>query len=190
MGTDPGQITILLRELGNGNKAAGEQLIPLVYPDLKRLAARFMRRERVDHTLQPTALVNEAYLRLAGTADLDWKDRAHFFGVASQIMRRILVDHARARNANKRGGEGLRKISLEGALCYDYKDPVELLAVDEALERLSAFDPRQARIVELRFFVGLTVEEVAEVLGFSSRTIKREWDIARAWLRSEIAPTG
>ena len=181
-----GQITILLRELSGGNKSAADRLIPLVYPDLKRLAQRYMRRERADHTLQPTALVNEAYLRLVGGSEVDWKNRAHFFGVAAQLMRRILVDHARERHAAKRGGPGQQKISLDGALCYNYEDPDELLAVDEALDRLSAFDPRQARIVELRFFVGLSIEEAAEVLGFSSRTIKREWDIARAWLRGEL----
>ena len=181
-----GQITILLRELSGGNKSAADRLIPLVYPNLKRLARRYMRKERADHTLQPTALVNEAYLRLVGGSEVDWKNRAHFFGVAAQLMRRILVDHARERHAAKRGGPGQQKISLDGALCYNYEDPDELLAVDEALDRLSAFDPRQARIVELRFFVGLSIEEAAEVLGFSSRTIKREWDIARAWLRGEL----
>ena len=189
MDIDAGQITILLRELSGGNKSAADRVIPLVYPDLKRLARRFMRKERADHTLQPTALVNEAYLRLVGGSEVDWKDRAHFFGVAAQLMRRILVDHARERHAAKRGGPGQQKISLDGALCYNYEDPDELLAVDEALDRLSAFDPRQARIVELRFFVGLSIEEAAEVLGFSSRTIKREWDIARAWLKCQLSET-
>jgi RNA polymerase sigma factor (TIGR02999 family) len=181
-----GQITMLLRELRYGNKAATERLIPLVYPDLKRLAEHYMRRERQGHSLQPTALVNEAYLRLIGGAGVEWQDRAHFFGVAPQLMRRILVDHARGRQAGKRGGPGQHQVTLDGALCYNYRDPDELLAVNEALERLAAFDPRQARIVELRFFVGLSVEEVAEVLGFSSRTIKREWDMARAWLRGQL----
>src|ERR1017187_7247283 len=189
MDIDAGQITILLRELSGGNKSAADRLIPLVYPDLKRLAQRYMRRERADHTLQPTALVNEAYLRLIGGSEVDWKDRAHFFGVAAQLMRRILVDHVRERQAAKRGGPGQHKISLDGTLCYRYEDPDELLAVDQALDRLSAFDPRQARIVELRFFVGLSIEEAAEVLGFSSRTIKREWDIARAWLKCQLSET-
>jgi len=181
-----GQVTSLLKEIAEGSRTAADRLIPLVYQDLKRIASRHMRGERNDHTLQATALVNEAYLKLIGSADVDWKDRAHFFAVASQVMRRILVDHAREHRAEKRGA-GARKVSLDGCLVYNWHDPDELLAVDEVLDRLAKFDPRAARIVELRFFVGLGHEEIAEVLGLSSKTVKRDWDIARSWLKSELA---
>lgn len=181
----PGDITLLLAELRAGNSSAESRLLSLVYDELRRLARRYMRGERPDHTLQPTALVHEAYLRLAGQRGVDWQDRAHFFGVAAQLMRRILVDHARARNAEKRGGHEPR-IALDDALAFTEEKCAELLALDEALSRLAQRDPRQARVVELRFFGGLSEDEAAEVLGISTRTLKRDWSVARAWLFKEI----
>jgi len=180
-----GNITELLAELRAGNRSAESKLMPLVYDELRRLAGRYMARERSDHTLQPTALVHEAYLRLIGQRDINWQNRAHFFGVAAQLMRRILVDHARAHKARKRGGSQA-KVALDETLTYADNKGAELLAIDEALTRLSHRDARQARIVELRFFVGLTEEEAAEVLGVSTRTVKRDWSVARAWLYKEI----
>ena len=182
----PGDITVLLAELGAGNRTAESRLMPLVYAELRRLAGRYMRRERPDHTLQPTALVHEAYLRLVGQREISWQNRAHFFGVAAQLMRRILVDHARAHRAEKRGGHET-KIALEEGLAFAQGKSADLLALDEALTRLAQQDPRQCRAVELRFFAGLSEDEVAEVLGISTRTLKRDWRVARAWLYKEIA---
>lgn len=181
-----GEITQLLAELKSGNREAEAKLVPLVYDELRRLAAHYMRQERRDHTLQATALVHEAYLRLVGQRDVNWQSRAHFFGVAAQLMRRILVDYARARQTDKRGA-GLQKASLEEALLFSDEQSGELLALDEALDRLAERDPRQSRIVELRFFAGLTVEETAEVLAISPKTVKRDWSVARAWLHGEIS---
>jgi len=183
-----GEITRLLAQMRAGDEQAQEELAPLVYDELRRLARGYMRWERSDHTLQPTALVNEAYLRLIEGAPVSWKDRTHFFAVASQLMRRILVDHARARNAEKRMGVG-RKVSLDEALGFPEQKGVDLLALDEALERLEERDPRQARIVEMRFFGGLSEEEIASHLGISARTVRREWSVARAWLYKEIRKT-
>ncbi len=177
------QVTALLKAWRGGERGALERLLPLVYGELRRLAASHMRAERADHTLQPTALVHEAYLRLVDQS-VDWQNRSHFFGIASQMMRRILVDHARRRQAAKRDAPVYRLAQPEQVAAPD-RDP-ELLGLDRALGDLEALDPRQARIVELRFFGGLGVEETAEVVGVSSATVKREWRTARAWLRREI----
>ncbi len=186
MDSSPGEITQLLVELRGGNPDAETKLIPLVYRQLHRLAAHYMRHQRPDHTLQPTALVNEAYLRLVGQPKTDWKDRAHFFGVASRLMRQILVEHARAKQTKKRGGLA-QKLSLDGALEFSHDRSHELVALDDALNGLEKLSPRQSRVVEMRFFVGLSVEETAEVLGTSPRTVKRDWNVARAWLHGELA---
>jgi RNA polymerase sigma factor (TIGR02999 family) len=190
-----GEVTRLLAELRSGNPEARDKLIPLVYEQLHRLAARYMRRERPDNTLQPTALVNEAYLRLVSQKVASWKDRAHFFGIAARLMRQILVDHARARREEKHGGK-VQKLPLDQVLEFSPARSRELIELDDALKSLERIDPQQARVVELRFFVGLTVEETAEVLGISPRTVKRDWAVARAWLHGEISgrkasdPTG
>ena len=184
------EVTALLRDWSGGDRDALERLMPLVYQELRRLAASYLRVERPDHTLQPTALVHEAYLRLVDQRGVSWQNRAHFFGIAAQMMRRILVDHARRRQAAKRDATALRvqAMSAEGEEA-SVRDP-ELLALDQALCGLESIDARQARIVELRFFGGLTVEETAEVAGVSSATVKREWRTARAWLAREIRPAG
>jgi len=187
MGISPGEVTNLLIELKNGNREAESRLMPLVYGELRRLAGLYMRGERPGHTLQATALVHEAYLRLVGYEDVDWQNRAHFFGVAANLMRRILVDHARAKQAKKRGG-GDQKVSLDQAVLVRPEAPEQFLALDEALERLAKRDPRQARIVELRYFGGLSEEETAEVLQISVRTVKRDWSVARAWLYQQLNP--
>jgi len=183
------EVTRLLVELRSGNPEAEAKLIPLVYQHLHRLAANYMRRERPDHTMQTTALVNEAYLRLVPQKEIGWRDRAHFFGVAARLMREILVEHARARHAGKRGG-GVEKLSLDQALEFSPARSRELIELDDALECLGRLDPQQARVVELRFFGGLTVEETAEVLGISPRTVKRDWAVARAWLHGELSGKG
>lgn len=178
-------ITELLREMANGNAEAASVVMERVYQELHRLAAAQMRRERRDHTLQTTALVNEAYLRVVGNREANWQNRAQFFGVAAQMMRRILINHARAHGSAKRGGLQER-ITLDAA-DVPLNQPGEVLALDEALTRLAETDPRQARIVELRFFAGLSIEETAQVLDVSLRTVKRDWRVARAWLYSELA---
>jgi len=187
MGIAPGDVTNLLIQLKNGNRDAQSRLIPLVYAELRRVAARYMRGEQPGHTLQATALVHEAYLRLAGQKEIGWQNRAHFFGVAANIMRRILVDHARAKQAKKRGGSD-QKVSFDEAVLVQPEPPQQFLALDEALERLAKRDPRQSRIVELRYFGGLSEEEAAEVLGISVRTVKRDWKMARAWLYQQLNP--
>lgn len=179
-----GEVTALLKGWSGGDQRALEQLMPLVYEELRRLAGSYMRGERSDHTLQPTALVHEAYLRLVDQQRVDWHNRAHFFGIAAQMMRRVLVDHARRRQAAKRDA-ATYLLSFSEELAQSVRDP-ELLDFDRALESLTALDPRQAKIVELRFFGGLTVEETAEVAGVSTATVKREWQTARAWLAREI----
>ena len=179
-------ITVLLTELRKGNKAAEAELIPLVYNELHRLARHYMRGEREGHTLQTSALVNEAYLRLMGEHGVDWKNRAHFFGVSAQIMRRVLVDHARNRDAQKRGGD-VQKISLENAFVYSDEQSWQVVAVHEALNKLTEWDARQSHIVELRFFGGLSVEETAEALDLSPTTVKREFQLAKAWLYGELS---
>ena len=179
-------ITVLLTELRKGNKEAEAELIPLVYNELHRLARHYMRGEREGHTLQTSALVNEAYLRLMGEHGVDWKNRAHFFGVSAQIMRRVLVDHARNRDAQKRGGD-VQKISLENAFVYSDEQSWQVVAVHEALNKLAEWDVRQAHIVELRFFGGLSVEETAEAMDLSPTTVKREFQLAKAWLYGELS---
>ena len=166
----------------NGGDESLNELLPLVYDELRRLANSYLSRERVDHTLQPTALVHEAYLRLIGQNEIDWQDRAHFFGVSARLMREILIDHARGKNRQKRGGEFITRIELDDALSFGNHQPLDVLAVDEAMTELEKLDNRQARIVELKFFGGLTVEEIAEVLSISSATVKREWLTAKLFL--------
>lgn len=178
-------VTSLLRAWSAGDPEAERQLVPLVYGELRRRAGAYLRRERPGHTLQPTALVHEAWLRLAGQ-DVDWRNRSQFFGMASQLMRRILVDHARRRGAARRGGGGLQ-VPLEEAMGAPAEgDRVDLVRLDEALTELAELDPRQGRIVELRFFGGLTTEETAGLLGVSPATIKRDWTVAKAWLLDRL----
>jgi RNA polymerase sigma factor, TIGR02999 family len=182
-------VTEMLAEWSDsGNREALDKLMPVVYDELRRQASRYLRRERLGHTLQTTALVNEAYLRLIGQAEVRWQNRAHFFGIAAEIMRRILVDHARKRYAAKRGGEPLR-VTLNEALNASDEPNVDLIAVDAALTRLAQLDQQQARVVELRFFGGLNVPETAQVLGISERTVKRDWNVAKAWIRRELRVT-
>ena len=176
-------LTALLNEWSEGDRNALDQLMPLVYGELRKLAGSYLREERKDHTLQPTALVNEAYLRLTNQRNVTWQNRAHFFGIAAQMMRRILVDHARKRQAAKRDASAWKVATAD---LGDADHAPELLALDRALEELEQLDPQQAKVVELRFFAGLTVEETAEVTGISARTVKREWQTAKAWLRREI----
>jgi len=178
-------VTILLSELTRGNKEAVERLVPLVYDELKRLANCYMRRERPDHTLQATALVNEAYLKLVCQQSVNWQSRSHFFGIAAQLMRRILIDHARRHLRKKRGGAH-EVVPLDEGLVFSPGQSAVLLRLDEALERLAKLDPRQSKIVELRFFGGLSVEEAAEFLGISPKTVKRDWSVAKAWLHGEL----
>jgi RNA polymerase sigma factor (TIGR02999 family) len=180
-------VTQLLVEWSGGDRAALDRLLPLVFDELRRLAASYLRRERAGHTLQPTALVNEAYLRLVDQDGVRWQNRAHFFGIAANLMRQILVDHARQRAAEKRGGSDQQRLSLTQAERIVRHEDVDVLALNEALERLAEFDPQQARIVELKFFGGLTIEEICEVAGLSHATVEREWKLARAWLRRELS---
>jgi RNA polymerase sigma-70 factor (ECF subfamily) len=181
------QITQLLIAWSDGRREALENLVPLVYEDLRRMAAGYMQREPAGHALQPTALVHEAYVRLIDQRHVKWRNRAHFFGVAAGMMRRILVDQARLRRAEKRGG-GWERVTLVGdEVAVDGPDEVDVLALHESLERLATFDPQQERIVELRYFGGLTIEEAAEVVGISAATVVREWTIAKAWLRAELS---
>jgi RNA polymerase sigma factor (TIGR02999 family) len=179
-----GEVTRLLLAWKRGDRDALESLIPLVYDDLHRMAERHLRGERSGHTLQPTAIVNEAYLRLVGSEGGDWQNRAHFFAAAARSMRRILVDHARSRDAKKRGGGGTR-VLLDTAIIVEPR-AVDLIAVDDALERLAALDPAQGRVVELRFFAGLTEGETAEALGISPATVHRKWLSAKAYLHREL----
>lgn len=181
----PGDITQLLRRMRSGDRGAADRLVAEVYPALKRIAARHMRRERPGHTLQTTALVNEAYVKLVRQEDADWSNRAHFFAVAAQVMRRILVDHARTRLAEKRGG-GAAALPLDEALVFSPERSAEFVALDEALSRLETHDERVSRVVELRYFAGLSVEETAEALRISARTVKRDWQFGRAWLQAEL----
>src|SRR5687767_2416351 len=185
MASTPGPITQLLVAWTGGNRAALEALIPAVYPELRRIAGRYLRRERVGHTLQATALVHEAYVKLIDQDRAQWQNRAQFFGVAAQLMRRILVDHAREHAAEKRGG-GARPITLVDAMAVVADRGIDVLALDEALARLTALYPEQGRLVELRYFGGLTIEETSEVLGQSPATVKRQWAAARAWLLANL----
>lgn len=179
------EVTVLLSELAKGKQEAAAKLMPLVYGELRRMADRYMRRERDGHTLQTTALVHEAYLKLVEQRSVDWQSRAHFFGIAAQLMRRVLIDHARGHLREKRGG-GQQIVPLDEALVFSPQNSGALIELDSALEKLGARDARQAKIVELRFFGGLTVEEAAEVLGVSPKTVKRDWSVAKAWLHGEL----
>ena len=185
MPIDPSSdVTRMLREWSAGDASAADRLLPLVYAELRRIAAGYLRRERTGHTLQPTALVNEAWLRLGNQAS-PWQNRAHFLGVAAGAMRRVLVDHARRRQAQKRGGRELR-VTLTDGMTAGAGNELDLVRLDEALERLAALDGRQARMVTMRFFAGLTVEETAAALGVSEKTVKRDWSAARAFLHREL----
>jgi RNA polymerase sigma-70 factor (ECF subfamily) len=173
----PGEVTQLLLELKRGNREAEKQLIPLVYKELRRIASKYLRNEKKGHSLQPTALVHEAYLRLTRMQKIDWQGRSHFFAISATLMRRILVDHARTKRP---------VISLDDALLPSPEKSVEIVALDEALERLAELDERQSRIVEMRFFAGMNEEQTGSALGISSRTVKRDWRLAKAWLYQEL----
>ena len=183
-------VTVLLQKVKVGDSHAASDLMPLIYRELHAIAENHMRRERQGHTLQATVLVHEAFLQLAGTDKIDWQNRAHFFALASRAMRRVLIDHARSAKADKRPG-GHQQVELDSALTVAEK-PVDLLALNEAMDRLAGWDLRQSQVVEMRFFAGLTFEEIAEVLGIAERTAKRDWTMARAWLHAELtkAPPG
>lgn len=184
MANDEGQVTVLLKAMRAGDAAAEQSLLPLVYRELHRLARSYMRRERPDHTLQPTALINEAYLRLAG-GEIDWKNREHFIGVAAQVMRRVLVDHARSHNAEIRGG-GLKRVELDDGLALSPQSAEMLLPLNEALDRLAKINVRQARVVELHYFGGLSMLQISALLHISERSVKRDWSLARIWLFEEL----
>jgi RNA polymerase sigma-70 factor (ECF subfamily) len=179
------QVTEILHDWSGGDAGAAERLMPLVYDELRRQARNYLFRERGSHTLQPTALVHEAFLRLVDQTRVDWKNRSHFYGMAATMMRRVLVDHARARSAGKRGDGGVH-LSVDDINVPAEERAASFVALDEALERLSGFDERKAKIVEMRFFAGLTDEEIAEVLGVSARTVARDWRNARLWLFREL----
>src|SRR5262245_55708901 len=182
----PSNVTAMLREWSGGNEQAQEALFQAVYAELHRQAARYLRYERSDLTLQTTDLIHEAYLRLIDQEHVEWKNRLHFFGIAAQLMRRILVDHVRTQKAAKRGGSYIHS-PLEDVMIESQGTDLDILAVDEALSKLAAIDLQQSRVVELRFFSGLSVEETAVVLGVSERTVKRDWQVAKAWLRRELS---
>ena len=187
-GTEKSQeISRILQQWSDGGKEASEKLMPLVYEELRRQASRYMRRERIGHTLQATALIHEAYLKLIDQRDVNWQNRAHFFGVAAQVMKRILVDYAKARHREKRGGEAENLPLDEARFVISDGKSVDLIALDEALTRFAEFDPQQAKIVELKYFAGMKIEEIAEALRLSPATVKREWNSAKAWLHSEIS---
>jgi RNA polymerase sigma factor (TIGR02999 family) len=185
MPSSTGRVSQLLVDWGLGDEAAREALIPLVYDELRRVARRYLWRERPDHTLQSAALVNEAYLRLVAQQLPAWQNRAHFFGVAAQLMRQILVDHARARGAAKRGA-GAPRLTFDPAIALPQKQELDVVELDDALNKLAQLDPQQSRVVELRFFGGLSIEETALVIGASPATVKRDWATARAWLHREL----
>jgi len=187
-GTSPQEVTRLLLDWSNGNQAALDKLMPLVDRELNRLAHHYMRRENPGHTLQTTALVNEAYLRLVDQKHVHWKNRAHFFALSAQLMRRILVDHARKRKYGKRGGDAHR-VSFDEAIIVSRERGADLVALDDALDKLAAIDPRKSKVVELRFFGGLSVEETAEALSVSPLTVKRDWSMAKAWLYNSLNET-
>jgi RNA polymerase sigma factor (TIGR02999 family) len=188
-----GEITHLLRAWADGDAAALDRLTPVVYARLRRLAAHYLRQERQGHTLQPTALVHEAFIRLIEGGDVDWRDRGHFYAVAATVMRRVLVDAARARLADKRGGvvrpDQSTAMDLDRFVAADSKTALTVCALDDVLQAFARLDPRRAQVVELRFFGGLTVEETAQVMGTSPQTVMRDWKVARAWLTRELNPT-
>jgi RNA polymerase sigma factor (TIGR02999 family) len=186
MGTDSGQVTQLLKAMRAGDPHAAQELLPLVYAELHRLARSYMRRERPDHTLQATALINEAYLRLAGE-EIDWKNRAHFIGLSAQVMRRVLVDYARAHKAERRGG-GLQRIEMQEELAVSPEKLEQVQEIDELLKKLEKQNPRQARVIELRYFGGLSFEEIGTLLQLTSRTAKSDWALARIWLLDQLQP--
>lgn len=178
------EVTKLLNEISSGDEASPEKLLEIVYDDLRRLAGAYMQNERRDHTLQATALVHEAYMRLVDWKNVSWQNRAHFFSVAAEVMRKVLIDHARARQAQKRGGH---KLVLDEAISLPAAQPIDLIALDDALQDLEKIDPRQAKIVELRFFGGLSIEETAYILKISESTVRREWTFAKAWFQRELS---
>jgi len=184
----PGEVTVLLQQIGAGDPRAADKLIPLVLEELHRLARAQLRKERPGHTLRPTALVNEAYLRLVGDQARDWHSRAHFIGVSASVMRRILIDHARRKQALKRDAGEQVLAHAEDYAGFSYEQADELIALDIALDRLEEMDPRQRQVVELRYFGGLSLEETAEALGVSPMTVKRDWTAARAWLKGQVRP--
>lgn len=189
MGNDPQNaqnITRMLKDWSGGNRDALDKLLPFVYDELHRQASRYLHRERHDHTLQTTALINEAYMKLIDQSEVEWQNRAHFFAIAAQTMRRILVDYARTRKREKRGGDDV-KLQLDDAMNVSAKEKsIDLVALDEALNRLAEFDERQAKVVELRYFSGMTEEETAEVLNISTATVRRDWNMAKAWLFHQL----
>lgn len=186
MENDSGQVTQLLKAMQAGDSQAAQDLLPLVYSELHRLAKAYMRRERPDHTLQATALINEAYLRLAGE-EIDWKNRAHFIGLSAQVMRRVLVDYARAHNAEHRGG-ALQRVEMQEELAIAPEKLEQVQQIDDLLKKLETVNPRQARVVELRYFGGLTFEEISVLLQLTSRTVKSDWALARIWLFDQLQP--
>lgn len=175
-------ITQILQQLRNGKSDTLDEVLPLVYDELRRLASNYLSRERVNHTLQPTALVHEAYLRLVGQNEIEWQNRAHFFGISARLMREILIEYARMKNRQKRGGEFKTQIALDDAVSFVNGKELDVVAVDEALKKLEALDERQARIVEMKFFGGMKIEEIGEVLDISPATVKREWSTAKLLL--------
>jgi RNA polymerase sigma-70 factor (ECF subfamily) len=187
---EPGEVTRLLSEIRRGDKGAEEQLIPIVYKELRKMAANVMKRERPGHTLQPTAVVNEAYLRMMGGSDLTPENRAHFFGIAARSMRQVLVDHARNKLAGKRGGEGQRRVEMEDGFALTAQQSAEVMAVHEALEHLKKLDPRQEQVVEMHYFAGNEVSEIAEALGIGERTVKRDLQTARLFLKQQLSAKG
>jgi RNA polymerase sigma-70 factor (ECF subfamily) len=184
--SSPQEVSLMLRAWRSGDKSALDELMPLVYNELRRLAHRYMNKEKAGHTLQTTALVNEAYLRIVGLERIEWQDRAHFFAISANLMRRILVDFARSRGYQKRGRD-LKKISLDESILVSPEPGAEVIRIDEALSALAEFDARKARVVELRFFGGMTEDEAAEVLHVSRETVKRDWRLARNWLLCELS---
>ncbi len=184
----PVRVSEMLKAWSAGDREIAEEFMPLVYDELRRQARRYLRRERANHTLATTALVHEAYIRLIDQREVTWQNRAHFFGIASEMMRRILVNYAVHAKRQKRGGD-FQKVTLDDRIPDDGAKNVDLICLDEALTRLEALDQRQARVVELRYFGGLSIEETAEVMNISPATVKREWNMARAWLRAELDPT-
>jgi RNA polymerase sigma-70 factor (ECF subfamily) len=181
---DVGEVTMLLNAMKHGDATASDKLLDLVYKELHQLAKRYMRHERPDHTLQPTALINEAYIRMIGNGT-DWQNHEHFIGVAANVMRRVLVDHARAHNAGKRGGD-LRRVEFEEGVALSPERSVEVIDVDDALTELQALNPRQAQIVELRYFAQLSDEQIAALLNISTRTVQRDWLLAKDWLSQRV----
>lgn len=182
----PKDVTVLLNQINDGENSAPEELLPLVYSELRKLAAGYLKNERTDHTLQPTALVHEAYIRLVDWQNTNWQNRSHFFAVAAQVMRNILVDHARRKKAEIHGGNW-QKLALDEAISFSQAKEVDLVDLDDALQELAKLDERQAKIVELRFFGGLTIEETAHAIGVSTMTVSREWNFAKAWLYRRLS---